>query len=255
MSSGPGNDPFSGSNVRNILNHVISPKVINDGSGGYTVKTDLINIDNIYISGDIYDSSGTPNDTNVSSISFKNMSGDGTVSSRTIQSVDSSYIGETITILNSANTGCGALNVGALYVYGQNNSTDSVSASDGRLNIIGGNDSYNLSWQNFNTGTSYPLIANVSGNPTLCQLTNVQSINSILQPTSSSKGTATANNTSTVVVSNTNVTANSVIILTVKTPTGANSGQAYVSSTTPSTGFSINSGGSDTSVYNYLIIN
>jgi hypothetical protein len=44
-----GNDPFSSTNTRNILQHVISPKIVNDGSGGYNVKTDLINIDNAYI--------------------------------------------------------------------------------------------------------------------------------------------------------------------------------------------------------------
>lgn len=48
MSVTPGNDPFSGSNTRNILQHIISPKIVNDGSGGYQVKTDLINIDNAY---------------------------------------------------------------------------------------------------------------------------------------------------------------------------------------------------------------
>ena len=48
MSTGPGNDPFSGSNTRNIINHIISPKIVSDGSGGYTVKTDLINVDTTY---------------------------------------------------------------------------------------------------------------------------------------------------------------------------------------------------------------
>jgi hypothetical protein len=48
MSTGPGNDPFSGSNTRNIINHIISPKIVSDLTGGYTVKTDLINIDHIY---------------------------------------------------------------------------------------------------------------------------------------------------------------------------------------------------------------
>jgi hypothetical protein len=73
--------------------------------------------------------------------------------------------------------------------------------------------------------------------------------------TGKSTGTVTATNGTPVVVSNTNVTANSVILLTVKTATGANAGQAYVSSTTPSTGFSITSGAADTSVYNYMIFN
>lgn len=44
----PGNDPFSGTNTRNILQHIISPKVVSDGSSGYAVKSDLINVDNAY---------------------------------------------------------------------------------------------------------------------------------------------------------------------------------------------------------------
>lgn len=48
---GAGNDPFSGTSVQNVLQHTISPKVVPDGSGGYTVKNDLINVDNIYITG------------------------------------------------------------------------------------------------------------------------------------------------------------------------------------------------------------
>jgi len=70
-----------------------------------------------------------------------------------------------------------------------------------------------------------------------------------------STGSVTANDTTTVNVSNTNVTANSIILLTVKTPTGANAGQAYINSKTASTGFSIVSGAADTSVYNYMILN
>jgi hypothetical protein len=54
----PGNDPFSGTNTRNILQHIISPKIVSDGSSGYAVKADLINIDDIYISGTAYGPSG-----------------------------------------------------------------------------------------------------------------------------------------------------------------------------------------------------
>lgn len=46
--SNAGNDPFSGTTTRNILQHLISPKIVSDGSGGYQVKTDLINVDHIY---------------------------------------------------------------------------------------------------------------------------------------------------------------------------------------------------------------
>lgn len=45
-------DPFSGTNTRNILEHIISPKVVvgPTGTGGYGVKTDLINVDTVNIS-------------------------------------------------------------------------------------------------------------------------------------------------------------------------------------------------------------
>lgn len=53
MSIPSGNDPFSGSSVQNLLQHTISPKIVSDGSTGYVVKNDLINIDNIYITGTV----------------------------------------------------------------------------------------------------------------------------------------------------------------------------------------------------------
>lgn len=58
MSTGPGNDPFSGSDTQNILQRMISPKIVTDGSTGYVVKTDLINVDNLYLTGHAY-SNGT----------------------------------------------------------------------------------------------------------------------------------------------------------------------------------------------------
>lgn len=53
-----GNDPFSGSSIQNLLQHTISPKIVTDNSGGYNVKADLINIDNIYLSGSIIAAGG-----------------------------------------------------------------------------------------------------------------------------------------------------------------------------------------------------
>lgn len=41
-------DPYAGTvTVRNILNHIISPKIVSDGNGGYTTRVDLVNIDSI----------------------------------------------------------------------------------------------------------------------------------------------------------------------------------------------------------------
>jgi hypothetical protein len=58
MSTGPGNDPFSGSDIQNVLQHMISPKIVSDGVTGYVVKSDLINVDNLYLTGNVY-SNGT----------------------------------------------------------------------------------------------------------------------------------------------------------------------------------------------------
>jgi hypothetical protein len=54
MSVTPGNDPFSGTDTKNLLQHIISPKIVNDNSGGYVVKTDVINVDNSYQKNDYY---------------------------------------------------------------------------------------------------------------------------------------------------------------------------------------------------------
>jgi hypothetical protein len=42
-------DPFSA----NVLKHLLSPKIVSDGAGGYDVKVDITNVDTIYVSGDI----------------------------------------------------------------------------------------------------------------------------------------------------------------------------------------------------------
>ena len=53
-------DPYATtSTVKNILQHVISPKIVNNGSGGYVTKTDLVNIDNAVLSGNIASASTT----------------------------------------------------------------------------------------------------------------------------------------------------------------------------------------------------
>jgi hypothetical protein len=45
-------DPFANTTtVKNILQHIISPKLVNDGSGGYVSKTDLVNVHNLVFSG------------------------------------------------------------------------------------------------------------------------------------------------------------------------------------------------------------
>lgn len=45
-------DPYTNTTtVKNILQHIIVPKIVNDGSNGYVTKTDLVNVHNIIFSG------------------------------------------------------------------------------------------------------------------------------------------------------------------------------------------------------------
>lgn len=61
-------DPFSGTNTRNILQHVLVPKIVTGAGGSYEVKVDLTNIDNINVSGQVSAVSGStvPGGTNES---------------------------------------------------------------------------------------------------------------------------------------------------------------------------------------------
>lgn len=62
-------DPYATtSTVKNILQHVISPKIVNDGNGGYQVKTDLVNIDNAVVSGDVSSSTTTTSSVTINSV-------------------------------------------------------------------------------------------------------------------------------------------------------------------------------------------
>lgn len=67
-------------------------------------------------------------------------------------------------------------------------------------------------------------------------------------------GTFTATGATAVVVANTNVTANSVIVYTLKTVGGTPAAKPYESAITAGTGFSVKAAAGDTSVYNYTII-
>lgn len=67
-------------------------------------------------------------------------------------------------------------------------------------------------------------------------------------------GTFTANGASSVTVTNSNVTANSVVVFGLKTAGGTISGAPYMFTVTPATGFTVRAGASDTSAYNYWIL-
>jgi hypothetical protein len=69
-----------------------------------------------------------------------------------------------------------------------------------------------------------------------------------------SSGTFTANGASAVTVENTAVTADSIIMFTLKTVGGTVGAIPRCVTITPGTGFNVNCTASDTSVYNYRIV-
>lgn len=69
-----------------------------------------------------------------------------------------------------------------------------------------------------------------------------------------SSGTFTANGASNVTVANTAVTADSIIVFTLKTVGGTVGAYPAIKTITPGTGFAVAATASDTSVYNYRII-
>jgi hypothetical protein len=67
-------------------------------------------------------------------------------------------------------------------------------------------------------------------------------------------GTVTLNESTPVTVSAPAVTANSVIIFTLKTAGGIVGAYPTIQTITPGTGFTVEGGASDTSTYNFLIL-
>jgi len=67
-------------------------------------------------------------------------------------------------------------------------------------------------------------------------------------------GTFTADGTNAVTVDDTNVGANSVIAISLKTVGGTVGAIPAIKTITPGTGFTVAATASDTSVYNYIII-
>lgn len=68
-------------------------------------------------------------------------------------------------------------------------------------------------------------------------------------------GTVTLNGATPVTVANRFITANSVVVFTVKTPAGTVSPSApNIQTITPGTGFTVSGTASDTGLYNFTII-
>lgn len=66
-------------------------------------------------------------------------------------------------------------------------------------------------------------------------------------------GTFTCTNGGTITVANTNVDAGSIVWITLKT-VGGTPAQPFLATITPGTGFTATCGGSDSSVYNYVVV-
>lgn len=63
-------DPFANTTtVKNILQHIISPKIVSDGANGYVSKTDLVNVHNIVFA------PGASNETGTAENPFTTQSG------------------------------------------------------------------------------------------------------------------------------------------------------------------------------------
>jgi hypothetical protein len=54
-------DPFENTTtVKNILQHIISPKIVSDGATGYIVRTDLVNVHNLVFANGATTENGSP---------------------------------------------------------------------------------------------------------------------------------------------------------------------------------------------------
>lgn len=315
----PGNDPFSGTNTRNILQHIISPKVVSDGSTGYAVKTDLINVDNAYIKNQVFADSLTiqdsvsgsdkltiTTDTNKSYITSTTSAGarsELVVTTAGMEVKNQDNAGNGVLILQTDATGSGYVRAGQngsgtenLYIGTQSTNSMVVTATGNvgvgalvptsKLEVVGtiqvdqdsgamGTNHYRLStaagslrWgvgldtveSGSNVGADYSIYAyNDTGGFLYRPLYITRSTGKITTPigfVGKSKGTATLVG-GTVTVSDTNVTADSDILLTIKTIGGTGTGNAYVSAKVASTSFTITSvaGAGDTSTFNYIILN
>jgi hypothetical protein len=293
----PGNDPFSGTNTRDLLQHIISPKIVSDGSSGYTVKTDLINIDNAYIKNDIYSNGYIPPPTGQTA-------GLGTVTPINIQE---SISGNTGTAYIQAGPALGtnpsSTNGIARVAFSTNTSNNHTSIqlqpNNGSsvntvLNVenfgvisskyiqtnlgtsVSGMQHYNfattagdvrasLGLNNVETGSGntgsdvYLYLYNDAGIFIITGFKITRATGSVETPgglIGKSKGTFTLVG-GTATVNDTTVTADSDILITLKTIGGTGTGNAYVSAKVASTSFTVTSvaGAGDTSTFNYIIFN
>ena len=172
-------DPYATtSTVKNILQHVISPKIVNDGAGGYVVKTDLVNIDSAVINGGVSSSTNTV----------------GSITINGAKALSGGYVNDITINVNSGSY------VPRWAISRKNPDTSGSSGSDfcvQRFDDAGGvEEAINIQRSNFSTTVRGPLTVN--GNTLTCngvQATNVQTQG--LTVSTSGSATATVNGTLT----------------------------------------------------------
>lgn len=98
--------------------------------------------------------------------------------------------------------------------------------------------------------TGNELVTVDNGGATFVSATTQQIANKAV----SARGTFTANAGTAVTVANAAITANSVVTFGLKTVGGTIAGAPFMTTVTPGTGFTVNAGAGDTSVYNYAIL-
>lgn len=269
MSIPPGNDPFSGTNTRNLLQHIISPKVVNDGSGGYAVKTDLVNIDSIFTRF-IRSGVGAPGDIQANgSFTIYDPAGGPSFARLTANTTNfwiqgQQYIRFGKVLQSSTNTNlllsAPGSNNDILTVGGALDVIGYITAKSSDVNVkIGGGagglanfGQIDVTSGNPGSPAPYTLVIQPSGgNVSILGITNTSA-----GFIGKSKGTFTFAG-ATINVADTSVTADSDILLTMKTLGGTGTGQAYVSAKNPGVGFTVTSiaGAGDTSTFNYIIFN
>jgi len=133
--------------------------------------------------------------------------------------------------------------VGASFLYAYQNTTNANATLQG------------------GTGVTVSGVTVVPGNCTALFLVTQTAANTItmvgllVTHPSAPNGTFVANGATAVVVADTRLTANSVIVFTMKTVGGTPAGAPFLSAATPGTGFSVKAAAGDTSTYNYIILN
>ena len=127
-------DPYAGTvTVRNILNHIISPKIVSDGFSGYTTRVDLVNVDSLVLN------SGTGNGSSNSPFTGQFGVISGLVSSNptVVVTINHQYVTvDSVILLTVTNVYASATAV-----------INSVSNGSFRANVrVASNSDYRLNW-------------------------------------------------------------------------------------------------------------